>query len=195
MELHNRDIDHLCSSTTATIALQLELKVVVVVGANNVNAAEPVIQHAKKLNVFLVLVISSRVVVVVWANFVIAADLEIQHAYTTNDLLVLEILIRNFPVIGLTLSQTESKAPPGVKNPPPHDIATQTPPSVDEEHEVTTVAVATMVQPFKGTVNDITVGSATGAVNTNVPLYFPLETGSAKSILIPKPRSDGRHNS
>ena len=34
MELHNRDIDHLCSSTTATIALQLELQVVVVVGAN-----------------------------------------------------------------------------------------------------------------------------------------------------------------
>ena len=34
MELHNRDNDHLCSSTTATIALQLELKVVVVVGAN-----------------------------------------------------------------------------------------------------------------------------------------------------------------
>ena len=48
VELHNRDIDHLCSSTTATIALQLELKVVVVVGANNVNAAEPAIQHAKK---------------------------------------------------------------------------------------------------------------------------------------------------
>ena len=77
-----QEIDHLCSSTTATIALQLELKVVVVVGANNVNAAEP----------FLVLVISSRVVVVVWASFVIAADPEIQHAYTTNDLLVLEII-------------------------------------------------------------------------------------------------------
>ena len=108
VELHNRDIDHLCSSTTATIALQLELKVVVVVGANNVNAAEPAIQHAKTPNVFLVLVISSRVVVVVWANFVIAADPEIQHAYTTNDLLVLEILMRYFPVIGLKLSQTES---------------------------------------------------------------------------------------
>ena len=92
MELHNRDINHLCSSTTATIALQLELKVVVVVGANNVNAAEPAIQHAKTPNVFLVLDISSRVVVVVWANFVIAADPEIQHAYTTNDHLVLEII-------------------------------------------------------------------------------------------------------
>ena len=26
-----------------------------------------------------------------------------------------------------------------------------------------------------------TVGSATGAVNTKIPLYFPFETGSAKS--------------
>ena len=32
VELHNRDIDHLCSNTTATLALQLELEVVVVVG-------------------------------------------------------------------------------------------------------------------------------------------------------------------
>ena len=37
--------------------------------------------------------------------------------------------------------------------------------SADEEYEVTTVVVATMVQPSKGTVNDITVGTATGAVN------------------------------
>merc|ERR1719434_489450 len=110
-----------------------------------------------------------------------------------------------FPVIGFTLSQRESYAPSGVKLPPPHDIATQTPPlhigaaesvqSADEEHVVTTAAVATMVLPFKGTVNDITVGSATGAVDTQVPLYFPLETGSAKFMLIPMPRSDGRHNS
>ena len=35
---------------------------------------------------------------------------------------------------------------------------------------------------LKGTVNNMTVGSATGAANTNVPLYFPLETESAKSI-------------
>ena len=41
--------------------------------------------------------------------------------------------------------------------------------------------MATMVQPTKGTVYDTTVDSATGAVNTSVPLYFPLETGSAKS--------------
>ena len=35
-----------------------------------------------------------------------------------------------------------------------------------------------MVKPTKGTVNDTKVGSATGAVNTHVPLYFPLETRS-----------------
>ena len=33
VELHNRDIDHQCSNTTATLAHQLELEVVVVVGA------------------------------------------------------------------------------------------------------------------------------------------------------------------
>ena len=43
--------------------------------------------------------------------------------------------------------------------------------------------------------NDITKTSATGAVDTNVQLYFPLETGSTISTLIPKPHSDGRHNS
>ena len=49
-----------------------------------------------------------------------------------------------FPFIGFTLSQRESYAPAGVKLPPPHDIATQTPPlhigvaesvqSADAEH-------------------------------------------------------------
>ena len=49
-----------------------------------------------------------------------------------------------FPVIGFKLSQRKSYAPSGVKLPPPHDIATQTPPlhigvaesvqSADAEH-------------------------------------------------------------
>ena len=52
-----------------------------------------------------------------------------------------------------------------------------------------------MVPPVKGTVTDIAVGSATGAVDTHVPLYFPLETGTARFMLIPMPRSEGRHNS
>ena len=52
-------------------------------------------------------------------------------------------------------SQRESYAPSGVKLPPPHDIATQTPllhvgvaesvQSADAEHVVTTAAVVTMV--------------------------------------------------
>ena len=46
-----------------------------------------------------------------------------------------------------------------------------------------------------GTTKDVAVGSATGAVNTHVPLYFPLETGSARFVLIPVPRSKGRFNS
>ena len=48
---------------------------------------------------------------------------------------------------------------------------------------------------FQGTVNDTTMGSATGAVDTKRPAVLPFETGSTKSILIPKPHSDGRHNS
>ena len=82
-----------------------------------------------------------------------------------------------FPVIGFTLSERESYAPSGVKLPPPHDIATQTLPlhigvaesvqSADAKHVVTTAAVATMVLPVKGTVKDIAVGSATGAVDSH----------------------------
>ena len=48
------------------------------------------------------------IVVVVWANFVNAAEPEIQHANTPNELLVLEIIEEVLPVIGFTLSQTES---------------------------------------------------------------------------------------
>ena len=94
VEQHNRDIDHLCSSTTATIALRLELEVVVVVGANNVVAAEPAIQHAKTPNVLLVLEIIDDVF-----------SSHRPHA------------VRN-RIVKLS----------GVKPPPPHDIATQTPP-------------------------------------------------------------------
>ena len=80
----------------------------------------------------------------------------------------------------LTPSSSSScpKENPGVKLPPSHDIATQTPPlhvgiadSVqffDAEHVVTTAAVATMVLPVKGIVKDITVDSSTEAVDTHV---------------------------
>ena len=155
---------HLWSSTTATIALQLELEVVVVVGTNNVKAAEPTIQHAKTPNVLLVLEIkddefsSPRPHAV--PNTTVKLSARNLHHHTRHR-------DANTPAAGQ---------------------------SADEEHEVTTVAVATMVQSFKGTVNDTTVNSATGAVNTKIPLYFPLETGFAKSIHKPKPRSDGRHN-
>ena len=67
--------------------------------------------------------------------------------------------------------------------------------SADAEHVVTTAAVATMVLLVKGTVKDIAVGSATGAVDTHIPLYFPLGTVSARFILIPMPCSEGRLNS
>ena len=61
---------------------------------------------------------------------------------------------------------------------PPHGIGTQTSPlhievaesmqSADEEHVVTTAAVATMVFPVKGMVKNIAVGSSTGAADTYV---------------------------
>ena len=110
--------------------------------------------------------------------------------------------MNHFPVIGFTLSQKESYAPWGVKL-PPHDIATQTPrlhigvaesvQYADEEHVGSIAAVASIGLPAKGTVKDIAVGFATGAVDMHVPLYFPLETGSARFMLIPIPRSEGRH--
>ena len=40
---------------------------------------------------------------------------------------------------------------------------------------VTTAAMATMVLLVQGTVKDILEGSAAGAVDTHVPLYFPLK--------------------
>ena len=93
-----------------------------------------------------------------------------------------------FPFIGFTLSQRESYAPSGEKLPPPQDIATHTltlhigaaesEQSAEDKHVVTAVVVAAMVLPESGTVNDITVGSATGAVDTHVPLYSPFDTGS-----------------
>ena len=68
--------------------------------------------------------------------------------------------------IGFTLSQRESYAPSGVKFPPPHDIAMQTPPLHDGIAEsVQSDAVATMVLPVKGIAKDIVVGSSTGAVD------------------------------
>ena len=52
VEQHNRDTTTCVAAPTATIALQLELEEVVVVSTNNVNAAEPAIQHANTPNVY-----------------------------------------------------------------------------------------------------------------------------------------------
>ena len=91
-----------------------------------------------------------------------------------------------------------------MKNPPSHDKATQAPAlhigaaesvqSAEAKHVVTTTAVASMELPVKVTVKDIAAGSTAGAVDTDVPLYFPLETGTARGMLIPMSRSEGRHN-
>ena len=93
------------------------------------------------------------------------------------------------PVFGITLSHRESYAPTGVKLPPTHCVATRTPPlhieveeSVQSADSAYVVSAATTVLPVKVTVNDITAGSATGSVDTHVPLYFSLETGCAKFV-------------
>ena len=66
--------------------------------------------------------------------------------------------------------------------------------AADAVHVVPT-AVATMVLHVTVTVKDIMSGSKAGAVDTHVPQNFPLETGTARGMLIPMPRSEGRHNS
>ena len=91
-----------------------------------------------------------------------------------------------------------------MKHPPSHDKATQAPAlhigvaktmqSAKAEHVNTTAAVATKVFPVIVTVKDIMSGSTARAVDTHVPLNFPLETGTARGMLIPMPRSEGRHN-
>ena len=57
--------------------------------------------------------------------------------------------------------------------------------SADAEHVDTTAAVATMVLPVIVTVKDIAAGSSAGAVDTKIPLYFPIERGSVRFKLIP----------
>ena len=117
----------------------------------------------------------NREVVVVGANNVVAADPVIQHANTPNELLVLEIIDevisshRLHTVPNRIVSTTRSKTTTTRHL----DANTLAAPehSGDEEYEVTTIVVATMVQPSKGTVNDITVGSATGAVDTHIATY------------------------
>ena len=109
------------------------------------------------------------------------------------------------PFISFMLSERESYAPSGVKLPPPHGITTQTLPlhigvaelmqSADAVHVAMTATVAMMVLPVIGTPKDVAIDSATGPVDTHVPSYFPLETGSARFMCISMPRSEGRHNS
>ena len=130
----------------------------------------------------------NREEVIVSANSVVVAEPAIQHANTPNNLLVLEIIeevfssyrlhtVPNRIVSTIRREEATTRRHRDANTP----AAGQ---SADEEHEVTIVAVATMVEPFKGTVNDTTESSATGAVNSKIPLYFPLETGSARSILM-----------
>ena len=89
-----------------------------VVGANSVVAADPVIEHADAPKVLLVLEVNDGVFPFIGnatqsscsclGKYVVATEPAIQHANTPNDLLVLEIIDEIFPVIGLTLFQTES---------------------------------------------------------------------------------------
>ena len=131
------------------------------------------------LTATLVLQLELGIVEVVRANFVLAAKPEIQHAYTPNELLVLEIIEEEFSSYRLhtvpnrIVSTIRSERSTTTRHRDANTPAAGQ--SADEEHEGTTAAVAAMVQPFKGTVNDTTMSSATGAVNTNIRLYFPLK--------------------
>ena len=62
-----------------------------------------------------------------------------------------------------------------------HIGAAESEQSAEDKHVVTAVAVAAMILSESGTVNNITMDSATGAVDTHVPLYSPFDTGSSKS--------------
>ena len=113
------------SCTTWTFALQLELEVVVVVGANPskqliqtkkeqadapnvlmVLAMSTVKKHLPLLTATLVLQLEPGKKEAVWANIVVAAEPAIQHA--THPTSTGTGNKKNFPVTGFTLSQTES---------------------------------------------------------------------------------------
>ena len=55
-------------------------------------------------------------------------------------------------------------------------------------------AVATMVLLVQGTVKDITEGTAAGAMDTHVPMYFHSNWNCHRHAH-PMPRPKGRHNS
>ena len=160
--------------------------------------------HLPLLTATLALQLEPGKEVVVSANYVVAAEPAIQHA-NTQRLVILEIIDSEFSshrphavpneIVSTIRSENSTTRRHRNANTPAEHWAAESRQYAYVEHAVTTDAVATMVQPTKRTVNDTKVGSATGAVNTNVPVYFPLETLSAKSIHIPKPSSDGRHNS
>ena len=67
--------------------------------------------------------------------------------------------------------------------------------SAEAEHVNTTAAVASMVHLAKVTVKDIAAGSTAEAMDSHVPQNFPLETGTARDMHIPMPRTEDRHNS
>ena len=140
--------------------------------------------HLPLLTATLVLQREPGKVVVVWANTVLATEPVIQHAHTRRTLGTGNNRRRYFQSashwIGTTRSKTTTTRHRDANTLVAH-WAEESGQSAYVEHVVTTDAVATMEQPTKGTVNDTKVGSATGAVNTNVPLYFPHETGTASS--------------
>ena len=107
----------------------------------------------------------------------IAAEPVIQHAYTPNDLLKLEIR-RIFQSQASHCPKQNCRHHQEKKTTTTRHRDANTPAagkSADEEHEVTTAAVAAKVRPNKGTVNDTKMSSATGAVNTNAPLCHDAE--------------------
>ena len=114
--------------------------------------------HLPLLTATLVLQLEPGRIVVVWTNIVNAAEPVIQHAYTPDELLVLEIIEdvfsshRPHTVPNRIVSTTRRKTTT-TRHRDANTLAAGQ--SADEEHEGTTAAVATMVQPFKGTVNDI----------------------------------------
>ena len=114
----------------------------------HVDGLDTVQIHLPKLTTTIAFQLETEVVAVVGANLIVAADPVIQHAHAPDVLLVLEA------IDGVFSAESEQSA--------------------EDKHVVTAVAVAAMILPESGTVNNITVDSATGAVDTHVPLYSPV---------------------
>ena len=132
--------------------------------------------------------------VIVVINLVVAAEPEIQHANTPNEPLVLEIIgrisrhrLHTVPnrIVSTICSKTTTTQHRDANTPAAQEAARTR--GHDNSSGNDGITIPRDCERHHGKLRN-------WSCEHENRLNFPLETGSAKSIHIPKPRSEGRHN-